>query len=52
MTTNGSYVSMYDLRVKMVQKALQDHSKLGDKVARDLAVHVLDALDHIPEKSR
>jgi uncharacterized protein DUF6307 len=52
MTTNGTYVSLYDLRVKQVQKALQDHSKLDDKTSFDLAEHVLDALDHIPEKSR
>ncbi|HET9140382.1 DUF6307 family protein [Actinophytocola sp.] len=52
MSTNGKYVSLYDLRVKMVQKALQDHSTLDDKSSFDLAVHVLDALDHIPEKSR
>ena len=50
MTTK--YVSLYDLRVSMVQKALQAHSKLDDKASFDLAVHVLDALDHIPEKAR
>ena len=50
MTT--TYVSLYDLRVSMVQKALQAHSKLDDKTSLDLAVHVLDALDHIPEKAR
>lgn len=52
MTSNGTYVSLYDLRVKMVQKALQDHSDLDDKISFFLAVHVLDALDHIPEKTR
>ncbi|HEU5475894.1 MAG TPA: DUF6307 family protein [Actinophytocola sp.] len=52
MTHNGTYVSLYDLRVKMVQKALQDNSALDDKLSFDLAVHVLHALDHIPEKSR
>jgi len=52
MSTNGNYISLYNLRVKRVQKALQDHSKLDDKTAYDLAEHVLDALDHIPEKSR
>ena len=52
MTGNGDYVSLYDLRVKLVQKALLDHSELDDKRAFDLAVHVLDALDHIPEKAR
>jgi hypothetical protein len=52
MTSNGTYVSLYDLRVRLVQKALQDHSELDDKTSFDLAVHVLDALDHIPEKAR
>jgi hypothetical protein len=52
MTGNGKYVSLYDLRVTMVQKALQDHSTLDDKTSFDLAVHVLDRLDHIPEKVR
>jgi hypothetical protein len=52
MTADMKYVSMYDLRVQMVQKALRDNSKLDDKASHDLAVHVLDALDHIPEKAR
>ena len=52
MTSNCNYVSLYDLRVQRVQKALQDHSTLDDQTSFDLAVHVLDALDHIPEKTR
>jgi Family of unknown function (DUF6307) len=52
MTSNDKYVSLYELRVQLVQKALQDHSTLDDKTSLDLAVHVLDALDHIPEKAR
>jgi len=52
MTDDGRYVSLYNLRVKMVQKALRDHSDLDDALSFDLAVHVLDALDHIPEKAR
>ena len=52
MSANGKYISLYDLRVKLVQKALQDHSELDDKTSFDLAEHVLDALDHIPEKAR
>jgi hypothetical protein len=52
MTSNGRYVSLYELRVSMVQKALQDHSDLDDTTSVDLAVHVLDALDHMPEKAR
>jgi hypothetical protein len=52
MTSNGKYISQYDLRVKMVQKALQDHSDLDDKTSFDVAEHVLYVLDHIPEKTR
>lgn len=50
--TDGNYISMYDLRVRLVQKALKAHSTLDEKTAHELAVHVLDALDHIPEKAR
>jgi uncharacterized protein DUF6307 len=46
------YISMYNLRLKLVQKALQDHSELDDKASFELAEHVLDALDHIPERAR
>ena len=52
MTNNGKYIALYDLRVRMVQKALQDHSDLDDRASFDLAEHVLYALDHIPEKTR
>jgi len=52
MTENGDYISLYDLRVQLVQKALRDHSTMDDTSAFDLAEHVLDALDHIPEKAR
>jgi Family of unknown function (DUF6307) len=52
MTNATKYISLYDLRVQLVQKALQDHSDLDDKTSFDLAEHVLDALDHIPEKAR
>jgi hypothetical protein len=52
MTSNGRYVSLYDLRVQLVQKAIKEHSTLDDTTSHDLAVHVLDALDHIPEQAR
>jgi len=52
MTSNGTYVSLYDRRIQLVQKALRNHSKLGDKTSFNLAIHVLDALDHIPEQTR
>ena len=45
-------LSAYDNRVKLVADALVAHGKLDTTPAHDLAVHVLDALDHIPEKIR
>jgi hypothetical protein len=49
MTT---YTSPYDQRVKLVTDTLRQHSNLSEKVAVDLAEHVLNALNHIPEKVR
>ncbi len=50
--TAPAYVSMYERRIKLVQDTLTEHSKLNAKSARDLAVQVLGALDHIPERVR
>jgi hypothetical protein len=50
MTEN--YISLYDLRVQLVQKTLRAHSKMDETTSHDLAVHVLEVLDHIPEKAR
>lgn len=52
MTAEVRYMSLYHQRVELVQTALRGHSKLGEKAAFDLAVHVLEALDHMPEKVR
>ena len=52
MSSNGTYVTVYEWRVKLVAEALRAHSKLDEKAAREIAVHVLYALDHIPEKVR
>jgi Family of unknown function (DUF6307) len=46
------YISHYDRRVRLVADALTQNSKLTDDAAVELAKHVLDALDHIPEKLR
>jgi hypothetical protein len=46
------YVSLYEQRIRLVADALTQHSKLSAKDASDLAVHVLHAIDHIPEKVR
>ena len=52
MTSNGTYVSLYDQRVNLVAAALTAHSTLTDEAAAELARHVLYALDHIPERVR
>jgi len=46
------YVSLYDLRVKLVRDTLTKNSKLDDNASHELAMRVLDALDHIPEQRR
>lgn len=50
--TTSTYLSPYERRVKLVQDVLAEHGKLDAKDARRLAVHVLDTLDHIPERVR
>jgi hypothetical protein len=52
MTTTVEYMSRYDQRVKVVNDALRKHSKLSEKDSFTLAEHVLEALDHMPEKVR
>jgi hypothetical protein len=47
-----NYISLYDQRIQLVAHVLVQHSKLSEKDAADLAVHVLYAIDHIPEKVR
>jgi hypothetical protein len=44
--------SPYEKRLKLVQETLRHNSKLDDAAAGELAVHVLHALDSIPEKVR
>lgn len=48
----AKYVSLYEQRIRLVADALKHNSKLTEKDASDLAVHVLYAIDHIPEKVR
>jgi len=52
MITNGTYVSLYDRRVRLVADAIKAHSKVSETEALELAVHALYALDHIPEVVR
>jgi uncharacterized protein DUF6307 len=52
MAVTTVYVSRYDQRVNLVANALTQNSKLTEDAAVELAKHVLNALDHIPEKIR
>jgi hypothetical protein len=52
VTTKPIYISLYDQRVQLVAHALEQNSKLSETEAVELAVHVLYAIDHIPEKVR
>jgi len=44
-----TFVSRYEQRILFVQDILQKHSALAGETARDLAVKVVYAIDHIPE---
>jgi hypothetical protein len=52
MTSPTTFRTPYDLRVELVRDTIRAHSKLGDHAASELAVHVLHALNSIPEKMR
>jgi hypothetical protein len=52
MTSSTQLRSPYDRRVDLVKDTITANSKLGDKAAGELAVHVLSALNSIPEKVR
>jgi len=52
MSADAKFMSPYDKRVKLVADTISQHEKLGGKAATELAVYVLRALDHIPEKVR
>lgn len=51
-TGTKTYISLYEQRIRLVAHSLTQNSKLSEKDAADLAVHVLYAIDHIPEKVR
>jgi hypothetical protein len=52
MSSPVKYVSVYNQRVELIKSTLQAHTKLNDKAAVELAEHVLDVLNHLPEKVR
>jgi hypothetical protein len=52
IATPDRYVTVYERRVALVADTLRAHSDLDEAAATALAVHVLAALDHIPEVIR
>jgi len=52
MTSPATFRTPYDVRLELVKDTITAHSKVGDKAASELAVHVLHALNSIPEKMR
>jgi phage tail protein X len=47
-----SFISRYERRVSFVEEVIAKNSTLGDDIARELAVQVVHAIDHIPEPTR
>jgi hypothetical protein len=52
MSSPTTFRTPYDVRLELVKDTITSHSKLGDKAAAELAVHVLHTLNSIPEKMR
>jgi hypothetical protein len=52
MASPTTFHTPYEIRVQLVADTIRAHSKLGNDAASKLAVHVLQALNSIPEKVR
>ena len=52
MTSSATFRTPYDVRLELVKDTITAHSKVRDKTASELAVHILRALNSIPEKMR
>jgi uncharacterized protein DUF6307 len=52
MTSLTTFRTPYEIRLQLVTDTISAHSKMGDEAAVKLAVHVLHALNSIPEKMR
>jgi Family of unknown function (DUF6307) len=50
--SESTLISPYEKRLSLVRETLRTHSPLDDAAAGELAVHVLHALNSIPEKLR
>lgn len=52
MPDNNKHITLYERRVNLVADTLSQHSELPEEKTHELAVHVLHAIDYIPEKLR
>ena len=52
MTNAVTFKSPYEIRVELVTGVVQQNTALDEKSSVALAVSVLRAIDHIPEKIR
>lgn len=52
MASPITFRTPYEIRLQLVADTISAHSKLGDDAAGQLAIHVLHALNAIPEKVR
>jgi hypothetical protein len=52
MPTQSPLRSPYEIRIDLVEETLKANSSLDETEARELAVHVLHALNSIPERVR
>jgi hypothetical protein len=52
MATPTTLRTPYDVRLDLVADTIKANSKLAEKAASELAVHILHALNSIPEKMR
>jgi hypothetical protein len=50
--TEQKRMSPYESRLDLVVRIIEKDKKMGSKAASALAVDILHALDHIPEKIR
>jgi hypothetical protein len=49
-TADTPFLSAYDRRVMLVRDQITAHSTLDEKTAAIIAVHVLHALDTVPDR--
>jgi hypothetical protein len=52
MISESTLRSPYEMRLRLVQETLTTYSPIDGAAAGELAVHVLHALNSIPEKIR